>query len=350
MLSLASMATIGSVAANFVVEGVVEDSSAEGQTIYIEHFDDHSRVAETTVKDGKFIFKGTVDKPLLCRIDVGRSYAVLVVEEGVITVDVNKTNMATGTKSNEQLSEIFEEHNMAFARMGEDYQRYSDSIPDKEKFLKAWELRYQEFKEWVNDRAEALYDENPNDVVGEALLYTVFMQESDLDTQERIISRFSPELKSLESVKSHVHRIERQRATAEGQPFADIVGVAPDNKPLLLSDFAGRGNYVLVDMWASWCGPCREEIPNLKLLNEKYGDKGLKIVGVFTWDEPERLARVVEEEQVVWPQIVDAENKAMEIYGTDGIPFIFLLNPDGTILKRNLRGDGLLETVKQLFE
>ena len=116
-----------------------------------------------------------------------------------------------------------------------------------------------------------------------------------------------------------------------------------------LSDFIGKGNYVLMDMWASWCGPCKGEIPNLARLHNQYKDKGLTVIGLFVWDKQENLKKAMESEGITWPQIVDEESKSTQVYGVDGIPHIILFSPDGTILKRNLRGDAMIKTVEEIM-
>lgn len=132
-------------------------------------------------------------------------------------------------------------------------------------------------------------------------------------------------------------------------PYTDITGTDADGKPIALSDFIGKGNYVLMDMWASWCGPCKGEIPNLARLHNQYKDKGLTVIGLFVWDKQENLKKAMESEGITWPQIVDEESKSTQMYGVDGIPHIILFSPDGTILKRNLRGDAMIETVEEIM-
>ena len=132
-------------------------------------------------------------------------------------------------------------------------------------------------------------------------------------------------------------------------PYTDITGTDADGKPIALSDFIGKGNYVLMDMWASWCGPCKGEIPNLARLHNQYKDKGLTVIGLFVWDRQENLKKAMESEGITWPQIVDKESKSTQVYGVDGIPHIILFSPDGTILKRNLRGDAMIKTVEEIM-
>lgn len=102
-------------------------------------------------------------------------------------------------------------------------------------------------------------------------------------------------------------------------------------------------------MWASWCGPCRGEIPNLSQLYNRYKDKGFTVVGLFVWDEESNLKKSLEEEKITWSQIIDTEGNAMDLYGESGIPQIILFAPDGTIVKRNLRGENMIQTVDKIM-
>ncbi len=140
-------------------------------------------------------------------------------------------------------------------------------------------------------------------------------------------------------------------STDEGAMFTDFEATQPDGSVLKLSDFVGKGKYILVDFWASWCGPCKREIPNIKAAYEKYKGDKFDVLSVAVWDKPEDTAKAAAEHGVVWNQIVNAGQVPTDIYGIEGIPHLILFGPDGTIVKRGegLRGPGLDEVLSKIL-
>ena len=157
-----------------------------------------------------------------------------------------------------------------------------------------------------------------------------------------LIDGMSDAIKAEPRVKAMRQAIDASSKTAEGMMFTDF-----EVDGVKFSDFIGKGKFVLVDFWASWCGPCRREMPNLRNVYEKYyGDK-FDMLSVAVWDKLEDTIQAAKEENIVWGQIMNAQRIPTELYGIQGIPHIILFGPDGTILKRNLRGDAIGEAVAE---
>lgn len=134
--------------------------------------------------------------------------------------------------------------------------------------------------------------------------------------------------------------------TLAGQPYKDVV-VEFEGKTSKLSDFVGGENKLtLVDFWASWCRPCRDEIPNLKAIWEKYHDKGVMVVGIASWDKPEDTKQAIEELGIKYPQIINAQTIGTDAYGIVGIPQIILIDHNGKILAVDLRGSEIEKAIQ----
>lgn len=137
-----------------------------------------------------------------------------------------------------------------------------------------------------------------------------------------------------------------------GTQFLDVKEADTNGRLHKLSKYAGRGKWVLVDFWASWCGPCRAEMPNVVAAYKKYHDKGFEIVG-FSFDvDKEAWKNAIESWDMPWIHLSDLkgwESVAGQVYGIQGIPDNVLIDPDGIIVARDLRGAELEEKLSTIF-
>ena len=219
----------------------------------------------------------------------------------------------------------------------------ANDIMDMEIMLTESELE----DKFISYCLEAIED-NPGNAVGvSALTNTYYML--PMDKLEHALAHLSAEVKEKDSIKDIIKSLDAQKNTSEGKKFTDFTVIQdPDHaeeSAVKFSDYIGKGKYILVDFWASWCGPCIREIPNIKEVYEKYAGDQFDILSVAVWDEVAETRKRAESLEIVWDQIVNAQSIPTDIYGIDGIPHIILFGPDGTILKRNLRGSEIEEEV-----
>ena len=336
----------------YTVTGELDDSTHHGKKIYVQNLISRKLIDSTLVDGNKFVFKGKVDTASLCQIRVtNTAFANFILEGGDIQVDLKDFNNPSGTPQNEILSRIAKEERAVYTDWEQKLYEIKEKFAnDQEAHTEARDQYMETFRAQMAQKATELYAVHNDDAVGYYLLFSVYMNFLNDDEKETIMSTFGPWLKSQKMVKETLMRIQALKNTAEGMPFVDIKGKDAEENPAALSDYVGKGNYVLLDMWASWCGPCKGEIPNLLKLHNQYKDKGLIVLGLFVWDEEENLKKAMEEEGMVWPQIIDMEASAEKLYGVDGIPHIILFAPDGTILKRNLRGQDMIDAVDEVMK
>lgn len=285
-------------------------------------------VAKQAIQNGEFTIQGMVDKPYYAMLNIGISSEVngeikrknsrmpIIIEPGDIQFDGNnRVPIIQGTPLNNVLSDVVSKRN----------------APD---FI---------------ETAKELIIQHKDDAVAIPLLLMLDDSMLEPDTLLTLISQLSEDTQH----HPHVAKVKEKAETLlarpkEGDMFKDFA-VEYDGKTTRLSDYVGRGRYVLADFWASWCGPCRQEIPNLIALYEKYKEKEFLVLGVAAQDNPEASLKAIDEMQIPYPQILNAQKIATDIYGIDALPETILFSPDGTILARGLRGEEIEKKLSEIF-
>ena len=205
---------------------------------------------------------------------------------------------------------------------------------------------YDVFKDEIMDLAvEAVEEHSADSVSLEAILLLRQYKITDDEGLGKLLVCLTPEMKMDPRALALQEDLDKYSETAPGKPFKDFTVLQPDGKKAKLSDFAGCGKYCLVDFWASWCGPCRREVPFIREVYDEYAPKGLTVVSVAVWDNPEDSRRAAQSLGIVWNQILGADGNVTRAYMIEGIPHIMLIGPDGTILHRDLRGKEIAEAV-----
>ena len=221
------------------------------------------------------------------------------------------------------------------------------SLTVEEQKAKGGEL-YDEVTGNMKDFCLKTLKKNRNNELGlEAFKNVQFFLEPD--ELEKTVESLGDSLKTIPVVQRVIDGLKAKKATQEGKPFTDFTVVQdPENaeeSTVKLSDYVGKGKYVLVDFWASWCGPCKAEIPNIRAVYEKYAGEDFDVLSIAVWDKPEDTVRAAGQLGITWKQIINAQQAPTDLYGIDGIPHIIFFGPEGIILKRDLRGEQIEATV-----
>jgi len=160
------------------------------------------------------------------------------------------------------------------------------------------------------------------------------------------VSMVSVTTSSASSVQTQNQPVQQDQDQLVGQRFIDVQAKDVNGKTHRLSQYAGKGKWILLDFWASWCGPCQEEMPNVVAAYKKYHSKGFEIVGISLDESKEEWVDAIENWDMPWIHLSDLNGwkcKAAQKYGVEGIPTNFLINPDGVIEACDLSGDELSE-------
>ena len=310
------------------LEGTV-DNAEPTDTLYVIDMETQRDFACLQVKDGKIIpTGGTLDEPAVCGImtkDRRRWISAFVLENGTanIHVDIKKNYLQHigGTPINDEMNAILTES------------RQNTSNPT---------LFSQNIYRIVN----GIIEKYPNHIVSSFLID--WCKSSFTPTQSLgLIDKLSAELQESLKIDRLKENLLIQQETEVGKQFKELTGISPDKTPAALSTYVGQGNYVLVDFWASWCGPCKAEMPHIIEIYEKYKDKGLKVIGVTVEDIPEKSDSIVKQLGIPFHQIY--ESTPMSTYGVTAIPHTILFAPDGTILARGLRGEDIEKKLTEVF-
>lgn len=299
---------------NYTVTSNVPEQIADGGMVYLVDYDTKARIDSTLVTNRSVTFEGTIDNAKLVRLiaDGGRRLGDFFLEAGNITVT---NGDAVGTALNDSMNAFSAKVNEIGAR----FQEATDEAVQ--------EALYQEYV----TMSDSFMKENINNPIGYYMLLQAATEMTRQELDEVVAT--APALLNYERIKGLYKVFDRIDATQPGMPFTDF-SIEHEGVTYKLSDYVGKGKYVLVDFWASWCGPCMRTMPYLKELHKQYSDKGLEILGVAVWDEPANSLATIERLELPWKQIINAQSIPTDLYGVQGIPSLFLFAPDGTIILR----------------
>lgn len=347
---------------NFKIEGKIGSLNAPA-TLYFAYMSDGEKTDSAVLDNGNFSFSGTIKGNAIARFVLDyngegvqqalwqQHWKVFYLEEGVIKLE-SKDSLQNIVFTQ---SPINAEHAAYLKEIGGEIQeignmmnlKYALASPEQQKDSIFIESLNREYRQLQDERALRQLEYARTHADG--YFSIVALSESsnykfDLATVEPVFNAISEKYRNSPMGESLAKRINAEKTIAIGKPAPDFTQNDVNDKPVKLSDF--RGKYVLLDFWASWCGPCRAENPNLVKAYAKYKDKNFEILGVSLDRTNERNAwlAAIKDDNLTWTQVADTKegkHAGAQLYGVRNIPTNYLIDPQGVIVEQNLRGEKL---------
>ena len=330
------------------IKGV--NAPEDGASVFLVDALSSECIDSAVVADGAFRMKGKADKDAFMNLNVlGSNWTFLFFNDGKpVQVDLSN-NTLSGSDLNNRVTEADLKTDAMYRQYNAFIEELS-ALPEEEQMAKM-----PEYREWFNKLRDCflgVVEDNKDNLVPVAFIQTI-RSLAGPDKFEELLNSGAPfashpyvlDLKrKIDESMARQKEAEEKKQAVIGQKFLDLEEADTDGNAHKLSEFVGQGKWVLVDFWASGCGPCKAEMPNVVAAYKKYHDKGFDIVGLSFDREKEPWVAAITEWEMPWIHLSDLKywnSAASNVYSVNSIPDNLLIDPEGTVVARGLRGEDL---------
>ncbi|MDO4461851.1 MAG: TlpA disulfide reductase family protein [Bacteroidia bacterium] len=317
---------------------------ADSTMVLLKGYESNVTTDTAFVMNGIATFNGSINGSQVRRIIINNSrlYANVILEPGNIKANFI-TACGEGTPLNEKLVEYKQWSDDLNEVVNTKYNAFmSDSTLSSDEKDAKYDLLIEDFNKSIMTYTDSVVALNKNNAFGQFAFWSSYLNMledngSNYETYKAALDKAGSYIASFERIQEGTKQKESYNNTKPGTKFVDftIENGNLDGSVAKFSDYIGNGKVVLVDFWASWCGPCRRAIPMVKAVYDKYKGDKFDVLGVAVWDKRDKSLKAIEEEDMTWNLIIDANSIPTDIYGIYGIPELILFDADGTIISRS---------------
>jgi peroxiredoxin len=333
-------------------------NAPDGYVVLSQFTDSRPKILDTLQVNGKgeFSYEVEVNTPTFYELNLYGQRVVrlaLLDEDVSVTYNFNEPSSlviegSQDTKEMVKLETLMEEYQMEVNSLNEQYyeamsKNDSEAIKNIQKEAMSLESKQAEK---VKDMITSM-----GDSFASLAAIGLLNPKNDFTFIDELISKLNEVYPGSVTILQMKQQLDEMRALSVGQVAPEIELPNPDGKVIKLSDL--RGKYVLIDFWAAWCKPCREENPNVVRLYNQYKDKGFEVFGVSLDRTKEDWVKAIAMDGLTWTQVSDLKyfnSAAAETYQIQAIPATYMIDPDGKIIAKDLRGPSLENKLAELFD
>jgi peroxiredoxin len=341
------------------LKGSSDDAKWNGQKVILYGINEATGLValdSTVIEKNAFSLKGKVDtagwyvlmihngelQPIYKDFYIGGKLDCVVIKDKI---------RITGSEVNDAY-QSFEDQ---YILMSTDLIKLNDVVkanPQDESAKTAFNAAYAIFLKSFRELSKKTVIENMGNPLGAHIFQAALssLENSDL---EAILLKATPEFLKDGTVKMVKAQLELSKNVQEGSKCPELKMMSPEGTQVSLSDFIGKGDFVLIDFWASWCSPCMRELPNVLECYHAYHAKGFNIVGVSLDEDVNAWKGAIEKNKMAWPQMSDLagwKSTAVTIFSFSSIPHTVLVDTKGYIVAKDLRGDDLKAKLSELYK